>query len=65
VDASAKPLTDRLVVQLELVYQGNELSGTVARDNEPPLGFSGWIGLLSVLDCLHRGGHPGVPEAAR
>lgn len=65
MDASAKPSTERLVVQLELVYQGNELSGTVARDNEPPVGFSGWIGLLSVLDHLHRGTHPGLPEAAR
>lgn len=46
-----------MVIELELAYQGNELSGTVARDGGIPLGFSGWIGLLGVLDRLRRDSH--------
>ena len=69
MDTAHTALSDRLVVQLALDYHGGQLSGTVAPPGQVPLGFSGWIGLLAVLDHLRHDTGPALaprgPSPAR
>lgn len=54
---------DRTIqIALELELQGDDVRGTARCDGAPPRPFTGWLGLISVLDAIVAAPVPDDPD---